>query len=433
MPTTTEPLHPAIADADTARDELLSAASEYFDTARKAQLNPIAEKLSAAVVKQQNADTPDPSSPGSPAPKDAAQQKPSTGTHNRTEQTPPNHSSTVAKIPGPPSSPEKAQEPGEAGQSTPSASTAQLPDLSDVPGPTEYGTKKVVRGHWEKLHAAKDHWQKQAQEYEKKLAEAQQATVKSDPELAKRLEVLQGERDNLLARLEAVAVEKSPRFEAAFKPRQEAAVAQAKAAVGPEKAQLIEQVLQMPESVYRDQQIDAILTDLGPGVRGAKLAQAVADLDRVAAERHALAQRGSDVYKQWQSEEQAALQRQQQEREQQATRIFDAELTAWREAGYLNDGQEVALAKSVFSGQADYQDAARASIWAVAGPKLAAQAMAHQKRVAELEAEVAKLRSVQPGTASDAGSQMPGGDEMPEGLSYSDAIARLVQQNGLLR
>lgn len=422
------PIHPAFADADAAREDMLQQASDYFESARTAKLNPIADKLSAA--KANAASETDATSSRPPASGDAAKSKPSTGNTSPTSTT-----ADAAKIPGPPSmTPQKAPD-SEAAKESASPSQLPAPDLTGVPGPNEYSTKKVVRENWEKLHAAKDHWQKQAEELSKRLETAQTAPKANgaDPETIKRLETLQSERDNLLARLEAVAVEKSPRFEAAFKPRQEAAIAQAKAAVGPEKAKFIEDVLAMPEGVYRDQQLDAILGDLGPGVRGAKLAQAVADLDRVAAERHAMASRGSDIFKQWQSEEQAAIAKQQHERESQATSIFNSELSAWRDAGYLKNDQEAALAKAVFSGQADYQDAARASIWAVVGPQLASQSMAHQRRIGELEAELTKLRSVQPNAAPDAGSQMAQGDEIPQGSSYSDAIARLVQQSGFLR
>lgn len=421
MPTT-EPLHPALTEADSATETFFEAANEAIEAARNAPLNPLSEKLSAVkpVVKTESPST----QPNAPTP-------PPSGTSPQTTAKP-------AKIPGPPAPTADTPAPAASDEGNrASASSLPQPAVTDVPGPDDYRPGKGGAENWKKLHSVVAHWEQVAREQEKQLAALKAAPPVTkpvaDPEITKRLDTLQAERDNLLARLEAVAVEKSPRFEAAFKPRVEAALAQAKAAVGPDRAKMVEEILSLPESSWRDQQLETILSDLGPGIRGAKLAQAVADLDRITTERQQLASRGSDLYKQWQSEEQAAFTRQQQEREATAAQVFTSELTNWQQQGYLKDEQDIALAKSVFSGQADFTDAARASIWAVVGPKLAAQSMAASKRVTELEAELAKFRSVQPTATGGSDTTLQHTDDLPDNIGYGDAIGRLVQQQGLLR
>ena len=424
MPTTTEePLHPSFAEHDAAREEFLNEAAQVFED-RRAPINPIADKLSQATpyLREKETVKPDAASSRSPAKAPAATPPSSTD---------PNPSPTQAgKISG-----LVTPESSEAGQ--PSASVAQSasppdPD-ADIPGPDEYRGGKGFVDNWKKLHGAKDHWKQEAlaakQQLEKLQAGGQTKSGTHDPEIIKHVQALQQENQNLIARLEAVAVEKSPRFEAAFRPRIESAIQLAKQAVGPERAAHIEKLLTMPESTFRDEQLDQILNEMGTGMRHGKLTQAVAEYDRINAEKQALSSRGSEVYKQWQSEEQANMTRQQQARQKEALQTFDNELQGFKSV--VND-DDAATAREVFNGQADLQSAARASLWAVYGPKVAGQAMAANKRIKELEAELSKFRSVQPGKGNAGGSPQVS-DEVPEGTSYADAIGRLVSQQGLLR
>jgi hypothetical protein len=424
MPTTTEePLHPAFAEHDAAKADFFNEAEQAFED-RRVPLNPLAEKLSQAApyLREKESVKSDAASSRSPAQAPAA--TPPSSTDNNPS---PTQAGKISGLVTPESS--------EAGQ--PSASVAQsasLPDPdADIPGPDEYRGGKGFVDNWKKLHGAKDHWKQEAlaakQQLEKLQAGGQVKGGAPDPEIVKHVQMLQAERDNLIARLEAVAVEKSPRFEQAFKPRIEAAINLAKQSVGPDRAMHIEKLLSMPESTYRDEQLDQILNEMGTGMRHAKLSQAVAEYDRINAEKQALSSRGSEVYKQWQSEEQANMTRQQQERTKQALQTFDSELKTW---GSAVTEQDAAIARDVFNGQADLQDAARASLWAVYGPKVAGQALAKDKRIKELEAELSKFRSVQPGKGNAGGSPQVS-DEVPEGTSYADAIGRLVSQQGLLR
>lgn len=431
MPTETqdEPLHPAFAEHDAAREEFLNEASQVFD-ARRAPLNPIADKLSEAARSAPDAkkDTSNATSSRSPATQAAAPHA-----SNTTD------APTPGKIPG---ISELGLKPGDGAAADASSASnppqpAPDPD-ADIPGPDEYQGGKGFVTNWKKLHASKDQWKKQANELRQQLEQLQRnghqqngnAAAQPDPKVVEQLKLLSSERDNLLARLEAVAVEKSPRFEAAFKPRIEAAIAQAKAAVGPERASRIESLLNQPESAFRDEQIESMLAEMGTSLRAGKLQTAVADLDRINAERAAMASRGSELFKQWQNEESAAAQRQRQEREQQAIHAFDSELQGWKD--YVK-GEDVELARDVYIGKADLTAAARASLWAVAGPKIARQSMEKDKRISELEGELAKFRSAQPGRDTAGGNAPSASDDVPSDMSYADAIARKVTEAGLLR
>jgi len=333
-----------------------------------------------------------------------------------------------------------------AAPAAPKADVAPAKDATPAPDPfadvpREYPTGKVTSKNWTRLHEKIDFYEsqataarKEAEELRAKLAGGDGSTPAS-PEIAARLATIQQERDALQARLEAVAVERSPRFEAAFKPRQEAAIAQARAAVGPAQADRVAALLAMPESSYRDEQIDTLVSELGGGMRSAKLTQAVADLDRLAAERSNLAAKGADLWKTWTAEESAARDRQQAERTATANATFDSELASWRTSNLVNDA-DIATARSVYSGQVELKDAANAAMWAVVGPKLAQAASADRARVAELESELAKLRRVQPNAAADSGGPAPAvsdDDESDASLSFMDRVAKQAVAQGFLR
>lgn len=400
-------------------------AAEFF-AARASQqasesLNPVAEAVEKAVAA--------PAKPSAPA-KPAAKPEPPAA-------------KPTGKVAGPPAlkkaeaAPEKTAAPAKEGTKTEPAADPNAPDFSDVP--REYTPGKTRAAQWDKLNAKADHYEalstKRAQEVADLQAalEAAKASTTPSTDVQARLTALQSERDALQARLEAVAVERSPRFEAQFKPRQQAAIAQAKQAVGPENAAKIESLLSMGESSYRDNAVEELLASLPP-LRATKLTQAVADLDRLSAERASLASQSGELYKQWLSEEQSQRERQNAERIAKATTTFDTEVKAWESAGITPD--EVAAARSVYTGKdATLQDASRAALWGAIGPRVAGALQEANARVVELEGELAKLRAAQPGVGAAASGALPSGsgdDEDDPGITgYAERIARQAARAGI--
>lgn len=425
-----EPLHPALAEHDANREAFLSEANEIFQ-ARAAQLNPLAEKISQATRPPSEQETP---KTDATSPRSQAQPKADASTSN-VPTTPNVAASSSGKIAGPPNA--VADKEWAADSSALQPQSPSLPEHdADIPGPDDYQGGKGFTSNWKKLHAAKDAYKQEVKKLQQQLEQVQRNGVNGkqngqpdQAEFAKQLQAIQAERDNLMARLEAVAVEKSPRFEAAFKPRVDAALAQARNAVGPDRSKRVEEILALPEGNYRDEQLEAIAGEIDNTFRRNKLVSAVAELDRVSEERRSLASRGSELYKQWQTEEQQNIQRKHQEDTQRALGTFDSEAQAWK---HIITPDDETMARNVFIGNADLSDAARASLWAVAGPKLAKQSMEKDQRIKELESELAKFRSVQPGTGN-AGGTPQASDDMPTDIGYGEAISRIAQQAGLLR
>lgn len=399
--------------------EMETEAAEFFAARSEAQnkgdtaLNPVAPALEKAAAKTEAP----PAKPTAPAEKPAT---PATG-----------------KVPGAPTFTKPALSKTEP--STNGTADSAKDQFADIP--REYKSGSIRAVNWDKLHAKADHYEalsvQRASELEAlqtQLSEARLATSSAapSPEVATRLQSLQQERDALQAKLEAVAVERSPRFEAQFKPRRESALAQAKAAVGPADAAKVEALLNLGESSYRDEQIEAFLSSLSP-LRATKLTQAVADLDRLLVERNALASQGSELWKTWVAEENANRERANTERIAKVNSTFEAELKEWEPVGLSKD--DIANARSVYSGQgATMQDASRAALWAVAGPKAAQMAQDLQAKVTELEGELAKLRKIQPGVGAAGGGALPtesADDDDSTTTGYAERIARQAMRGGV--
>lgn len=401
-----------LSDADAAQNSFLQQASDEFDRREGKPARQAASKPATTAKPASTTSTPEAKPVVQP------------GTEK-------------GKIPGPPvaapaETPQPAKEGGEQGTSL------------------EYpGKGRTTKDHWDRMAALRVAAETKAKELETRLTEISKKTAQTgelQPEVKTRIEELQRANDELLQRLEAVAVERSPRFEAAFRPRVDAAVALAKAAVGPDKADRVAQLLSMPDTEFRNQQLEEIAGELS-GIRLGKFTNAIGEIDRVNEERTLAAGNSRNLFKQWTAEEQQRVEQSREQRKQSLTKTLDSEIQEWQKSVDVlrpkeNDTtghneavtQRLETAKSIFLGGLPMQDLARASLWAAIGPDLANQAASQQKRIAELETEIAGLRGAQPGTASDAGSAATEtSDEPDENLSYSDAIAHSVVKAGLLR
>lgn len=445
-PTTTDPLETATAESADALATMESEAADYFAArdAERTALNPVAPALERAT---RSAPLPATGKPAAaPAPNSRGKQAVS-GTPVEPAKTLPKPAS-AAKVPGAPrmaatgAATAPVAKEGAVASPPPSSADAAAPgtppaDFSDVP--REYTPGKTRAPHWDKLHAKADHYEslatQRAAELETLRAELEAARASTSttppPDVAERLTALQTERDSLRTQLQAVAGERI--FDAESKPRREAAITQAKQVAGPEHAARIEQLLALGESTYRDNAIEELISTLPP-LRAAKLTAAVADLDRLASERAAAAAQGGELWNRRMSEATAAQERAAAERNAAATRTFDAEVAEWQSAGIVTP-EDIENARSVYSGKGStLQDAARASLWAAAGPKLAQQAQDALARVAELEGELSKLRGAQPGVGAAASGALPSAatdEDDPSTTGYAERIARVALQSGV--
>lgn len=412
----TESLDTAVADSQASIDTMETEAAEFFAARAAAEplhapLNPVVDALEKATPAKE---------PAKPAPAAPAKA--------------PDATKPAGKVPGAPILKKAEPKPVADPASTKPDATA---DFSDVP--KEYKPGEMRGKNWDRLHAKSDHFETLAQQREAEAtalraeleaAKSAKATGVLSEETKAMLESLQKERDQYKSQLQAFAGERI--FDTESKPRREAAISKAKQAVAPSDIKNIEMLLQTPGSAWREEQLNQIISGLTP-LRATQLANAVAEWDGLDLEREAARARGGEMLQKnilSHNEQQA---RENQERIQRATTTFEAELKEWEPVG-LN-AEEIASARSVYSGQgATLQDASRAALWAVAGPRVATQLQEAQSRVEELEGQLAKLRGAQPGVGASAAGALPSGaddEDDPSITTYADRIAKQAMRAGV--
>lgn len=335
--------------------------------------------------------------------------------------------------PPPPAASQPPTKPGEVPRIAPGPDPSQHSNaVEDLP--EDYEKLTGSKGEqWRKLHGLRSAAEKRVKELESRLLETSKAVPSED--ITKRLQELQKERDEYLSKLETVAFERSPRFQQQFQPKVEAALSLAKAAVGPSLASRAEEIFKLPDSEYRTRLIEDIAKDISPFSQN-RLAVAISQLDQVNNEKAAFASQGSEIWRQWQQEEQQQLQQRSAQSRQQADNAFETELNSWKTSEFFNNREgdsahnqaverRINTAKAIYGGELDYSALARATLWASLGPDLVADSRAKAQRIAELESQISRQRSAEPGTGTNSG----GNDTQEDlsGLSYSDAIAKMAE------
>lgn len=146
---------------------------------------------------------------------------------------------------------------------------------------------------WKKLKEARAEAEKKASEFEKRLLEKEKALLEVEnkfksqdrtPEFQKQIDQIKSERDKLEAQLESVALERSERFQSTFTKAIDSAVASAKEAVGDANASLVAELMDLPPSKWRKEQLNKIRENL-EGLDQGQFDIAIRENDKARAER----------------------------------------------------------------------------------------------------------------------------------------------------
>lgn len=235
--------------------------------------------------------------------------------------------------------------------------------------------------------------------------EAAKATPAKDDSLSAAMQALQKERDELSQRLREVDIERHPEFQTKFGKRIEGIENSIKAVAGPEGEKLV-RLIGLPDSEYKQAQIDAIVDGLGPAQR-AKLGGYLAAHETALAERKAEVESAKGSWEQRQAamraEEEQAKVRDVAEVEQtwNAALLSAAELEPFQvDPGDPESAKYVATladeAKSIYMGLNSNQALARAALAAAAVNPLREAVYAQVELNKRLAAEVKRLKGASP-------------------------------------
>lgn len=281
------------------------------------------------------------------------------------------------------------------------------------------------KNHWQNLRENNKALRKEiAALKSSKPVEPQIADVRQSKEYQ---ELLKANQDTL-SRLEAVAIERSPRFQAQFQPRIDAAMQLAIDQVDPSISSQVKELLSMPAGKQRNQALSAIYNDL-TGIEQGQFISAVGELAKIEREKSALAARAPEVWKQWQQEAESQQIQKHKAQQDMAEKAFTDEARKWEGISTFKTPEKAALAKKIYSGGMDLTQLAKAAHWAVHGSELMKTVQQVMQENNELKSKIASMQNGEPG-GSDASDSDVSEDT---NLNYMDAITRKVQQSGLLR
>jgi len=322
--------------------------------------------------------------------------------------------------------------------SKPIAQTTQQSVKADEKPPEPETFTSAKAADWKKLKEERQQWQTKASEMEKKFLEsskelevikAKAAATDPSPELKKQIETITAEKEKYLAELERVALERSDRFNNAYKETFDSAISRAKESAG-EHAEKIEHLMQLPPSKWRKERIQEIAETVGDLDR-ATMAMAIAEYDRARSKKEDALKNSKENLARAQAMEAEVQQRDQQLKEQNVSAAIASLMSTARkhEAFTVKDGDEEhnALVKAnemqlenFLRGKMSGNDVAALAIDGIEGRRLRDKVVTSlTQKVAELEAAVKEYQSATPGTSGK--SAKPG---KPAATDLSDHNAR---------
>lgn len=291
-------------------------------------------------------------------------------------------------------------------------------EVAKTEKPTE--PKSPSRENFEKLESEAKRWREEANklkpEYEQtkaKLAEME-AKLESTSKLQPEYEQAKQQLEEYQKLVKEFYVERDPQFQAHFGQRISTAVLEAKEAVGTELANKIEQVLQVPPSNFRDQQVAELSEGLNDFSKAA-LVSAYTELKRAERERKAELHKSSENYKKLQE----VNAKKQQEEAAKVAENRNALLSI------VNNqiepelvGTEPELAQSIkanvkrmVNGEMDAKGYTEVLVFAAKGQKYDAIMKEKDDKIAKLEAQLDELQTTQPalsGSSPKAPAAKPG-------------------------
>lgn len=332
----------------------------------------------------------------------------------------------------------------------PAPSPTSLPDPTAQPTSTETpksdddepaNLSPELKPNWKRLRE-----EKKAAQKELETLRAEVAKIKGNghgsEEWLKEKETLVKEREDLLGRLQASAIERDPRFQAYFNGREKFFVEQAKK-LGGEQGPKLSAVLAMPDSDARSRALDEIMVEL-PISAQSRVGSLVNDIDRLRSEKDTELAKASETFTAMQQKQQ----NEHREFQARANNLMEETIKSWSDPAkgipvfQKREGDEewnksvdlaIARSKHIYSGQMTIEEKARASLWAAAAPQLLNELRARDKRISELEKSQTELKAAQPGSGSGQGqSDATPSEEKPDDMPLAQWITRQASKVGAL-
>ena len=276
---------------------------------------------------------------------------------------------------------------------------------------------------------------------ENEAFKAEQEKWKSWETERKEYDTIKKQNSELLDRMQQIAVEKDPRFENYFKTKTDTAIALARQAVGDSHAERVSKLLQLPDSDWRTEQLELVMSELGP-TRQSRLGSAIVEMDRIALERSTAIAKSKDN---WEAMQKADRDERQSQKQKFESTIQDR-LHKWSdpEKGLAvfqkKDGDEahnaevdkrIQYARNILNMNVTPDEFSKAALWAASAPGLLQDQIALKQENETLRAEIEALKAGGPELQTGAAEQSAiDDDKQYEGMPAGEVIALKVLKAG---
>lgn len=292
------------------------------------------------------------------------------------------------------------------------------------PGEPEPKSESRAAGDFKALKQERDTAKQEVESLRSRLKELEDKDVNAI------LEDVQKERDDLSERLKLAAIERHPDFHRKYNDRVASNIEQAKKVVGEEHAERVEKLLRMEDGDYRSAALEDLFGEL-PASKAAIMGAVLQRIGEVRAERDAALSNADETYRsiveQQDAQQQAAL--------KESNVLFDeiGSEASNLEAYQLRDNDEqwnaevqrrTDLARSIFTGNNDVRELARASYMAAAAPFYRASLGESLEVNRRLREQLGGVNAASPSVTSNGGG---GEGSAAKDKGFLDAFKELTQ------
>lgn len=323
------------------------------------------------------------------------------------------------------------------------------PKADAKPAPTDDEMPDVIKksekasAHWKakdaKHQADKKAWEEKYSKAEKELAE-----LKSKPQgEVKKVdyEALEKKFQTLDDQYKKIALEKHPDFVAQFDKPLSTQLEIAKRSVTEADAEKVVKLLQLPDSEYRTEQLDMIMSELTPS-KAAALGAVITKIEEISMNRAEKLKDQEGLIKEI-AERNRAREEHQKSQLQSFLDKAVSEATD-KEKGIAalveKEGDEkwngavkerIELAKAIYNGDLPPDQRADAALWASIAPALMEQVANQIAEIEQLKSEVEKLRGGRPKIEGEEEHRRS--EIIDEGKSLIDRIASMAENSGFVK
>jgi hypothetical protein len=273
---------------------------------------------------------------------------------------------------------------------------------------------------FKKVKEDRDNARRELDELKSKLTDLEDSNVDGV------LKELKEERDDLSQRLKLAAIERHPKFQKEFENKVASIIGRAKKLVGAENADRVADLLVMVDSEYRGNSLEEIMLELTT-TKQAQLGALLSSIEEVKSNREEALANADETYNKMMADQDA----QRENLMADSNKLFDdvakeannLEVFQTREgdndwnsdvSGRLN------VARSIFSGENEPRELAKASLWAAAAPKYRELLVAQMELNRRLRQQVKEQGGATPSMSAT------GEGKTPEKADFMDTMSELM-------